>query len=317
MANPFAITPASPLQALMMGQQGYESGNKMRVENDRRSALQSLMGGGQGATGTPDYSAVANRLAQSGDLAGAAQVATIAKSLAGPESTDEIKEYKLAQGQGFKGSFFDFKTQLKQAGATRINNTVNAGENEYAKAVGKADADRFIGFTKAGQSAQGALTSLDVLERAVASPDFYSGPGAEKFVLPIRQATAAFGGDPNAAATMETFRANASKAALDSMGGSLGAGFSNADRDFVLNMVPNLGTTPEGNKQLINVSRKVKQREIQIAKMARDYAARNKGRLDSGFDDELAEYAAKNPLFPNRAPSQNLTGTGVKWRILD
>lgn len=317
MVNPFAITPANPLQALMMGQQGYEAGNKMRVENDRRSALQSLMGGGQSATGTPDYSAVANRLAQSGDLAGAAQVATIAKSLAGPESTDEIKEYKLAQGQGFKGSFFEFKTQLKQAGATRINNTVNSGEREYDKVLNKAEAERFIGYQKGGQGAQSALSSLDVLENAMKDPNFYSGPGAERFALPLRQAQAAFGGDPKAAASMESFRANASKAALDAMGGSLGAGFSNADRDFVLNQVPNLANTPEGNRQLIDVSRKLRQREIQVAKMAREYAARNKGRLDSGFDDELAEYAAKNPLFPNRAPSQNLTGTGVKWRILD
>jgi hypothetical protein len=291
-------------------------------DEQTRLALANL---GQGASGN-DLNAVALNLARMGNVAGAGQIAALSKNLAAPESTDEIKEYNLAKQQGFQGSFFDFKTKLKQAGATKINNAVSLGENEYSKAIGKSDAERFINYQKGGQGAQTALQSLDVLENAMKDPNFYSGPGAERFALPLRQAQAAFGGDPKAAAAMETFRATASKAALDAMGGSLGAGFSNADRDFVLNQVPNLANTPEGNRQLIGVARKVRQREIEIARMARDYAARNKGRLDAGFDAELAAYAEKNPLFKDEprqsipaSPAQqngNRTGTGVPWRIV-
>lgn len=294
----------------MLGQQGYDRAQKSAQETALRSARKEA---GDAFAQGGDMRSVYGKLLGLGDAESVKAISGIGKA----DTTDEIKEYNLSVQQGYKGTFSDWKTGLKRAGATNITNTVQTGDNEYSKALGKADADRFIGYNKAGQSAQSALTSLDVLERAASAPDFYSGPGAEKFVLPIRQASAAFGGDPNAAASMETFRANASKAALDTMGGSLGTGFSNADRDFVLNQVPNLGNTPEGNKELINITRKVKQREIQIAKMARDYARKNGGRLDAGFDDELAEYAAKNPLFPNKAPSRNLTGTGVKWKILD
>lgn len=320
MANDFTVTPVNPLQALMMGHQGYDTGRKYATQNRRESALAQLMAGGNA---NPDFAGVARTLAASGDLEGAGQVAALNKNLAGPESTDEIKEYNLAKQQGFQGSFFDFKTQLKKAGATRINNAVNVGENEYAKTLAKSDAERFLGYQKAGQSAQGALGSLDVLENAMADPNFYSGPGAERFALPLRQAQAAFGGDPKAAASMETFRSTASKAALDAMGGSLGAGFSNADRDFVLNQVPNLSNTPEGNKQLVSVARKIRQREIQVAKMAREYASKNNGRLDSGFDAVLQDYAEKNPLFKDMKPAApsspqggNRTGTGVPWRIV-
>lgn len=301
MANPFFVEPANPLQALMLGVQGYDRARKTAKENAQTAALKEA--GDVYASGGDTRGVI-------GKLIGLDKADTV-KALAamGPKDTDEQREYNMAVQQGYKGTFMDYKTALKQAGATKINNTVQTGENEYAKAVGKDDAERFAGYNKAGRSAQSALTSLDVLERAAESPDFYSGPGAEKFVLPIRQATAAFGGDPKAAATMETFRANASKAALESMGGSLGAGFSNADRDFVLNQVPNLATSPEGNKQLIQITRKVKQREIEIAKMARDYASKNKGRLDSGFEDKLTEYAEKNPLFPRAAGN----GNRMRW----
>lgn len=296
MANPFSITPANPLQALMMGQQGYEAGNKMRTENERKSALQSLMSG-QANGGTPDYASVANRLAQSGDLTGASQVATLAKSLAGPESTDEIKEYKLAQNQGFKGSFFDFKTQLKQAGATRINNSINTGEKAYDTALGKSYADRFLEAQKAGQNAVGQIATLDTLDNLTKDPNFYSGVGAERFALPMKQIISRMGGDPNAAASMETFRALSNKSVLDSMGGSLGTGFSNADRDFVVGQVANLANTPDGNRQLISISRKVAQRNQDIARLARDYASKNGGRMDSGFDAVLSQWAEQNPLF--------------------
>lgn len=37
------------------------------------------------------------------------------------DPTDDIREYQFAQSQGFEGSFQDFMTQMKRAGATNIN----------------------------------------------------------------------------------------------------------------------------------------------------------------------------------------------------
>ncbi|WP_395451211.1 hypothetical protein ACHMW7_16295 [Aminobacter sp. UC22_36] len=85
------------------------------------------------------------------------------------------------------------------------------------------------------------------------------------------------------------------------MGGSLGSGFSNADRDFVTDQVPTLSNTPEGNRALIEVQKKIAQRKIQIAKLARDYAKTNEGRIDAGFDEALAGWSEQNPLFPTKA----------------
>ena len=95
------------------------------------------------------------------------------------------------------------------------------------------------------------------------------------------------------------------------MGGSLGTGFSNADRDFVVGQVPNLQNTPRGNKAVIAINRKMQERKIEIARMARDYEVQN-GRLDAGFMQQLSQWAEAHPLFKGEAfqPSKN-TGGGT------
>jgi hypothetical protein len=49
---------------------------------------------------------VAMRLAQAGDLQGALTLANLDRM---PELTPAMKEYNLARGQGFPGSFIDFR----------------------------------------------------------------------------------------------------------------------------------------------------------------------------------------------------------------
>jgi hypothetical protein len=315
MANPFLIEPANPLQALMMGQQGYKTGKEFATEARRTNALSQLMGGQAG--GTPDYAGVARSLAASGDLAGATQIAGLNKALAGPEQTDEIKEYTLSKAQGYKGSFTDWKTALKLAGATKVNTNVNTGEKEYDKVLGKAEAERFTGYQKDAQGAAGQKTTLDILERAANDPKFYSGLGAESFVLPIKQGIAAYGGDPSAAASMETFRALSSKSLLEAAGGSLGTAVSNADAAIIKSTVPNLQNTKEGNQQLIDIGRKVAQRKQEVGKLAREYAARNGGRIDAGFDRVLQEFADKNPMFKNAPGSAAPKGSTKVDTLLD
>ena len=50
-----------------------------------------------------------------------------------PKKTTEEKQYDLARSQGFKGSFMDYQTQLKQAGATNLN--VNTGQHGFENAL--------------------------------------------------------------------------------------------------------------------------------------------------------------------------------------
>jgi hypothetical protein len=68
-----------------------------------------------------------------GDIVGAAQNAQIGASLAKePNLTDDLKEYRIAQLQGYKGSFFDYQRDLRQAGASPAANvTLNTDKSLY------------------------------------------------------------------------------------------------------------------------------------------------------------------------------------------
>ena len=71
-----------------------------------------------------------------------------------------------------------------------------------------------------------------------------------------------------------------------------------SDRDFVLQMVPNMAITQAGNLARIQVIRRINDRAIVIAQMAREYEATNR-RIDGGFRTMLAEFGEANPVFPD------------------
>jgi hypothetical protein len=89
----------------------------------------------------------------------------------------------------------------------------------------------------------------------------------------------------------------ANELTMGKLGGKLGAGVSNTDVSFIQQMSPNLTNTPVGNRLLIEFTNRMMDRQIEVAKMAREFAKTNGGRLGPAFDDILSEYSAKNPLF--------------------
>jgi hypothetical protein len=72
-------------------------------------------------------------------------------------------------------------------------------------------------------------------------------------------------------------------------------------------MTASLGKTPEANRMIIDSRKKLAQRDIEVAKMAREYRARN-GRLDEGFYADLEKFSGANPLFPKQE-SKGTIGT--------
>jgi hypothetical protein len=108
------------------------------------------------------------------------------------------------------------------------------------------------------------------------------------------------GGNPDQVTSMESFGALTKQAALNAMGGSLGAGFSNADRDFVTGQVASAQNTPQGNLAILDISEKLQRRKIEISKIARKYEQDN-GQIDNGLYDVLETWAEANPLFPEAA----------------
>lgn len=182
--------------------------------------------------------------------------------------------------------------------------TINMGAEKAQDAkVGQGYGDYQLDLASKGRNAGATLNTLALMEQAMNTPGFYSGVGGEG-VKRANQFLSALGvKDAKAASAQEVFDALSNKVVLDGLGGSLGPGISNTDRDYIGRTAPTLASTPEGNRALIGVARALAQRQQEVAKLARDYAAKNSGRLDGGFDQVLDDFAAQNPLFPQARAS--------------
>lgn len=309
------------MRKLAMAQQGLETigsialgvmGGKMDGQADPAQwdqAMEMLGAEGQKYKGRPDLAPVLAK-ASLGTL-GQIQVAQNERELDMALQKFEAEMQAAAAKAGAPievsagATMWDPQTKepvYTAPGGTGTNVTVNTGEGSGGASIGQFQKDfggimakDYGALRDDAKAARGALASLTLMEQAVNDPSFYSGIGNEQ-IMALKRLSAAVGIDPEGVSSMETFNALNKQAALDVMGGSLGTGFSNADRDFVIEQVPNLRNTPEGNRQLIAIQRKLAERKIEIAGKATDYVQEH-GILDANFEDELAKWAEENPLF--------------------
>jgi predicted oxidoreductase len=163
--------------------------------------------------------------------------------------------------------------------------------------MGEYGVKTYAGIQDAAVNASNMLNSTAQLEALMTDPNFQSGALAEP-VMAAKKIIEVLGGDPANVASMEAFRSVTSRLILDSMGGSLGAGFSEGDRKFVERMQPSLDMSMAGNRMLIGMQNAVAQRKLQIAEFADRYVAEN-GRIDEKFNQALRRWSQENPLFGN------------------
>jgi hypothetical protein len=176
-------------------------------------------------------------------------------------------------------------------------------ESAYDVEQAKTYQELFKHTQEEGRNSAGTLGNLRAMDRLIDNPDFYSGTGGSAATA-IKRALVSIGvKDAKSAQPNELFEKLANRALLDASGGKLGAGFSNADREFMGRTAANIENTPQGNRAIISMAKQVEGRKQEIAGMARDYARSHGGRLDSGFDEQMAKYAEANPLFAEQGPA--------------
>src|SRR3546814_10728693 len=78
---------------------------------------------------------------------------------------------------------------------------------------------------------------------------------------------------------------------------------SDSDRDFLRTMEAGIEQTPQGRKLMIETQKRINDRNIEIARMSRNYRKKN-GRLDEGFYDELAEVGSERRRVRTEGVSQ-------------
>lgn len=215
-----------------------------------------------------------------------------------PSVPSAIQEYQYAQQDP---AFAAYQQSLKRAGATQVPITIGQ-EKAEAKKVGEFFGEQYSNIQGAGFTAQRTIDRFNRLGQLLdgVSTGKFADLGLE---VAKTAAAAGFNIDPNMP-NKEAARALSSEMALQLRNPAGGAGMpgamSNKDLEFLQQMTPSLATTPEGRKMMIDTATKLAKRDMEIARMARDYRKR-KGSLDEGFYEELTAYSSKNPLFADMA----------------
>lgn len=206
------------------------------------------------------------------------------------------------------------KKQTTHAPAPSAN-VVLRQEGEEAKSVGKFFGDAYATIQSAGFNAQSKVNRYNRLGQLLdgINTGKFTGAGLE---VAKAASSLGFNIDQNMA-NKEAAQALSSEIALELRNPSGGAGMpgamSDADRQFLVNMVPGLTTTPEGRRQMIETAQKLAQRDMDVARIARDYRKR-KGSIDEGFYDELARYSEANPLFSKSSAAPGAANGGFSIR---
>lgn len=192
--------------------------------------------------------------------------------------------------------------KFSQVGGTGPSVTVQGPEKEYQKKIGGAAADREIKIMDAGTNARTALRTISIQENLIQDPSFQSGTGQQLFNN-ASQILERLGIGEADIASQKAFEAFANRSVLDSLGGSLGTGVSNADVTFINNTVENLNNTAEGIRLLLQLRRKLFERDILTANEMYKWKQRTgKQMLDADWELYIQEWAEQNPLF---APSES------------
>jgi hypothetical protein len=182
------------------------------------------------------------------------------------------------------------------------------GESEFVKELGKLDAKKIADASILRDSAISTINSLNKLA-SLPDSDLISGQfatgrvGATSLLQTLGLVSPS---DSNKLATSEQYQKVASDVVLQTLGGKLGAGFSNDDRKFIQGLIPQLETSPAARRQLISFMQAKNQSIVEETIRQETYARDKKG---------LSGFVPKIPL--SIAPSQPRPYSGLSEAELD
>jgi hypothetical protein len=182
---------------------------------------------------------------------------------------------KGADGKQIRVPYFGGIDQL--TASTKVE--VDKGETAFKQRLGSKDADRVDAAMSMRESSVAALNSLNRLnqldQNSLISGSFASGRVGATNLLNTLGLTSAK--DQSDLAKSENYQKTAGDVILATLGGKLGAGFSNEDRRFIQSLVPQLENSPQARKQLIEFMVKKNQTIVNETTRLDNYARENNG----------------------------------------
>ncbi len=194
-------------------------------------------------------------------------------------------------------------------GVDRTTSTTNVGgvklppgESEFVKELGKIDAKKVGDALLARDTASSTISSLNKLaslpDNELITGQFATGRvGVTNLLQTLGLASAS---DAKKLSGSQEYQKVAGDVILQTLGGKLGSGFSNADREFIQGLIPQLETNPAARRQLISFMQAKNQAIVEEATRVETYARANNG---------LKGFVPKIPM--SVAPSQPRPYSGL------
>jgi hypothetical protein len=176
------------------------------------------------------------------------------------------------------------------------------GESEFVKELGKIDAKKVGDALLARDTAASTITSLNKLaslpDNELITGQFATGRvGVTNLLQTLGLANAS---DARKLSGSQEYQKVAGDVILQTLGGKLGSGFSNADREFIQGLIPQLETNPDARRKLISFMQAKNQAIVEESTRLETYARANRG---------LSGFVPKIPL--SVAPSQPRPYSGL------
>jgi len=161
------------------------------------------------------------------------------------------------------------------------------GESEFVKELGKLDAKKVSEAMVTRETATSTIKSLNKLaslpDNELITGQFATGRvGIANLIQTLGLASAT---DARKVAGSQEYQKVAGDVILQTLGGKLGSGFSNADREFIQGLIPQLETNPAARRQLITFMQNKNQEIVAETIRLENYAREKKGL--SGFTPKI------------------------------
>jgi hypothetical protein len=161
------------------------------------------------------------------------------------------------------------------------------GESEFVKEMGKIDAKKVSEAVLTRETATSTINSLNKLaslpDNQLITGQFATGRvGATNLLVTLGLAAAS---DTNKLVSSQEYQKVAGDVILQTLGGKLGSGFSNADREFIQGLIPQLETNPNARRQLISFMQNKNQEIVKESIRLENYARSNRGL--TGFEPKI------------------------------
>jgi hypothetical protein len=284
--DPESIAQREALQRELDGlpTKGADSTNE--IKNAESLALQ------KGARGTPEFnaefSAQLSRLTtkEGGKPTKVGISQATGDAVFQDPTSDRLFTYTMQDGKQVRK---DFTGRIDQLTAkTEVKQTMEQkAEGKFLEGMAGVDVKRVESAIAARENALGAIEDLDRLaqldDKNLIGGSFAEGRvGATSLLNTLGLVS---GKDADRLSASEQFTKTANDLVLKAIGGKLGAGISNADRDFIKAIVPQLETSAAARRELIKYMRNLNTKVVDETTRLESYA-REKRTL-GGFEPKL------------------------------